>query len=188
MNKKLLLLFVCTVILSTTACRNNNIANADDSSIQTSTGTQKETNSEEKISNVDAGQSEKVYYIQHGPGDPNDETKKWEITDTEKVQEIDEWYETISEKLDNYKLENYSVTSNSIDWYTVSTESERTEDNYFSIDLSYLELSNDELELQKNNGEIYNFSIGLNNYYLLPDEDIAAIYKLLNNEQLNIPE
>ncbi len=129
-----------------------------------------------------------TYYVQHGPGNPDDNNQKWEITDIEITNEIDQWLNKVVSELDEYKLDISGIQSNSIDWYAVSYEPERTDDNYFSIDLSYIRASKEELdEKEANNETISNFSYQLKEY-MLPDEYISEIYELITGEALEIPE
>lgn len=194
--KEKMLVTLCIALLFSTSCgtsQNNNSANK--------TSTQSETNNSNEHSsslNTDASDtvtsinetSEKVYYIQHGPSDPADDSKKWVISDEETVRKIDEWFENISAKLDEYTLEEPEDTSdysNSTDWYAVSTDETRNDENYFTIDLTYRQYTDEQAESIKGTNAYFNFSYRLENYFI-PEEDLSDIYTIITGETLEPAE
>lgn len=138
----------------------------------------------------DTSNSEKVYYIQHGPSDPADDSKKWVISDEDTVRKIDEWFENISAKLDEYTLEEPEDTSdysNSTDWYAVSTDETRNDENYFTIDLTYRQYTDEQAESIKGTNAYFNFSYRLENYFI-PEKDLSDIYTIITGETLEPAE
>lgn len=189
-----IMLAICASAVLLTACAENGTqSQAENTSSKTETTTTAATESVESeadISASDTEKNEKVYYIQHGPSDPADDSKKWIISDEETVRKIDEWFENISAKLDEYTLEEPEDTSdysNSTDWYAVSTDETRNDENYFTIDLTYRQYTDEQAESIKGTNAYFNFSYRLENYFI-PEEDLSDIYTIITGETLEPAE
>ncbi len=192
-----IMLALCASAVLLTACAESSTqSQSENTSSKTETTTTAETEatqtaeSKADISSSDTDKSEKVYYIQHGPGDPADDSKKWVISDEDTVKKIDEWFENISAKLDEYALEELEDTSyhtNSTDWYAVSTDKIRNDENYFTIDFTYRQYTDEQAESIKGTNAYSNFSYKLKDYFI-PEEDLSDIYTIITGEILEPAE